>query len=186
MSNIFFPDDETELGKVMRIFEQEFEVRNNWIREASINFNQALSVKPSFNAFNHAISIINHAMVLVRIIDLDAIGSRDVLRSKERAKILHERNPRMLPPPETLRNIRNDFEHLEERMDRWATSTYEKQYIDLAIGNGYLLRGSEMDTFRKLEGTKLKFWNNEVDLQEVIDWVEETNRIIIDNNNKRF
>lgn len=119
-------------------------------------------------------------MVIVRILDTEATSSRkkDKGRAKERARILHERNPCLPGPPKTLRGIRNDFEHFEKRLDVWATSSNQHIYIDLNMGEleGFIqIPGMEdQDVFRHLQGHNLTFWNKSVNLKEVIHWVNET------------
>jgi len=129
--------------------------------------------KPS-SIISYAMSIINHTMVIVRILDKEAISSKkkDKERSIERAKILHQRTPNLENPPHSLRIIRNDYEHFEERLDEWAVNSKSNNYIDLNVSNhGPIVSGVEdRDIFRQLEGHNLTFWNNSVNLQETVTW----------------
>ncbi len=102
MENNYFPNNAKELSRVMEIYEQEILNRREWINESVERYNESKdnSKRPSV-VINYAMSIINHAMVVVRMLDKKAVSSRksDKERSKERAKILHERNPGIPDPP---------------------------------------------------------------------------------------
>lgn len=191
MTNVFFPNDAEKLSYVMRIYEEEINNRNDWIQENAIQLNEAMKSKSASIVINYAMSIINHAMLVLRLVDKEAIGARtwgnEKAKGMERAKILHERNPEFPEPPLSLRKIRNDFEHFEARIDEWATSPDPNVYIDLNVGGGILIPSMKsQDTFRQLEGTNLTFWNDGVDLQEVVSWVDEMSSIVIKNNRERF
>ncbi|MBU8773193.1 hypothetical protein [Cytobacillus oceanisediminis] len=184
MNNQFFPNDEEELNFVMRIYEGEINTRNDWIKENARLLNEA---KSASIVINHAMAIINHAMLVLRLIDIEAVGARlkDKEKAIERATILNNRNQGIPKPPKTLRNIRNDYEHFEARLDKWATSSNPSMYIDLIVGGEeFIFDNIPKDTFRKLEGSNLTFWNTKIDLQEVINWVEEVCKIINESNNR--
>ncbi len=89
-------------------------------------------------------------------------------------------------PPFKLRRIRNDYEHFEEKLDDWATNSKTNIYIDLNIVSPGInfFPGAEDNVFRQLEGYNLTFWNNSVNLQEVIQWVSETSSLINENSNE--
>lgn len=181
MNNTFFPNNNEKLDFVMKIYEQEISTRDKWIKENIDRLNQAINESSASITISYAISIINHAILVFRLIDLEAITARDSEKekAKERAKILHERNPKLPKPPASLREIRNDFEHFESRLDQWATSTNPNYYIDLNIGEGiYAPEANTKDNFRSLVGSELIFWNNSVNLQEVVDWVSQIDAII--------
>lgn len=193
MNNKYFPNSPQDLSYVMRIYEDEILTRKDWINESVEKMNNALndSNSPTSIIILYAMSIINHAMVIVRILDKNGTSSRkrEKERSKERARILHERNPGLPKPPKMLRDIRNDYEHFEEKIDQWATTSKTMSYVDLIVFKGGPLAISgvnEQDIFRRLEGNNLTFWNNKVNLQEVIDWVEEISEIVSENNRHRF
>lgn len=137
MNYKFFPKNEDKLNFVMEIYEGEISNRRDWINESVIRLNEALSEQLSPSIIIHyAMTIINHAMVVVRIIDREAISSKksNKAKSKERAEILHNRNPGLPEPPVNLRKIRNDFEHFEERLDEWASAPNPNIHIDLNMG----------------------------------------------------
>jgi hypothetical protein len=58
------------------------------------------------------------------------------MKAMERARILNERNPEFPEAPPALRDIRNDFEHFEARLDEWATSENPNAFIDLGYVKG--------------------------------------------------
>lgn len=190
---VFFPNDPEKLDFVMAIYEQEILNRNKWIVVSVENINIELNSSKENGSslasivINQAMAIINHAMLVLRLVDIKAIGARNIEKSKERAMLLHSRNNEFVEPPKSLRSIRNDYEHFEERLDEWATKANPNYYIDLNIGAN-LIGGdfSKKDVFRNLNETKLTFWNKEVDLQEVINWVGHMARVIIQNNPGKY
>ncbi|MBU9723063.1 MULTISPECIES: hypothetical protein [Bacillaceae] len=187
MSYQFFPNNQEKLNYVMRIYEEEINNRNDWIKENAEQLNSSFQTKSASVVINYAIGIINHAMLVVRLVDIEAIGSRNKQRSKERAKLIHERNPGLPNPPSSLRLIRHDYEHFEERLDEWATQENPNTFVDLTVGGGIMLpQQNTQDTFRQLEETTLKFWNHSIDLQEVVTWVDEMSCIVVKNNRERF
>lgn len=188
MNNKFFPNDDDKLSFVMKIYEEEIHNRNIWVKESAIKLNEALNrQQPASIVINYAMSIINHAMLVLRLVDIEASGARDKEKAQERAQILHLRNPGFLEPPESLRDIRNDYEHFEARLDKWATSNNPMTYIDLIVGRPiFVSNANDQDIFRHFAGSKLMFWNKSVDLQEVVDWVEIMSTVITENNRKRL
>ncbi|MFD2637680.1 hypothetical protein [Piscibacillus salipiscarius] len=183
MDNKYFPNNPNELDRIMRLYEQEIQIRKEWMNECVVQLQHALKNSTPSMVIHYATSVINQAMVIVRILDKDATSSRpkDKERSKERAKIIHDRNPELIEPPEMLRKIRNDYEHFEERMDDWATTSVSKNYVDLIVSDsesGGISGIEETDKFRQLTAGYLTFWNTEVDLQEVINWVGKVSRTI--------
>jgi hypothetical protein len=191
MNNIYFPNDERDLDFVMEIYESEIKNRRIWMKEVALQLNKIIKSEipsPSIAIF-YASSIVSQAMLILRLIDKEAISARkannEKKKSKERAKIIHERNPDLPEAPNDLRRIRNNYEHFEAKLDEWATTPRPKSYIDLnmVIGTAPMIGGGfhEKDVFRSLENMNLKFWNREVNLQEVADWVNQVGQIIEEN-----
>lgn len=176
MRNDFFPNETDKLDYVMQVYENEIATRHEWIIENVEKLNKANLESSASITISYAMSIVNHAMLVLRLVDKKAVGAREFekKKAKERAKILHERNPGLPTPPQSLRRIRNDYEHFESRLDEWATSANPSYFIDLNVGNGISVTDANpKDELRSLVDTKLIFWNNSVDLQEIIDWVNE-------------
>lgn len=170
----FFSEDK------MMVYELEIINRFFMIIESLNCWVIAHRAKNPRGVMTHSISIINHAMLVLRLIDTEALGARNKDRAKERARILWERNPGFLKPPQNLREIRNDFEHFEERLDIWVTNNDSSNFIDLNVGSDYTTVGEKNEVFRHLEGSSLMFWGKQVDLMEVVEWVhgmcEEINK----------
>jgi len=176
----FFPEE--KLPQSMRIYEWEINNRYLWVKEHVINLYHALQKEDYRSVINNSISIINHSMVILRLVDTDAIGARNKERAKERAKILHERNPGFPEPPKELRTIRNAYEHFEERLDEWAANPESYDYIDLAVGGNFHQTNTSSNVFRYFEGTTLMFWENKINLLELADWVCAMRDEIVKNN----
>lgn len=183
MNNIYFPNETNKLNHVIAIYESEISTRNEWIEENVDRLNESMEHSSASIIISYAISIVNHAMLVLRLVDKSATGARKENNKKEkaieRAKILHEKHPNLPNPPGKLRLIRNDYEHFESRLDEWATSANPSYYIDLNVGGGIKVTGSKRkDEFRSLVGFNLMFWNNSLDLQEVVEWINQMNVVI--------
>jgi hypothetical protein len=74
--------------------------------------------------------------------------------------------------------MRNNFDHFDERLERWWDQSKEQSYVDLCISDRPDFGGlPQSDTFRLLDKTTmtLTFWGQEFSLR---DLVSETQRIL--------
>lgn len=68
--------------------------------------------------------------------------------------------------------MRNNFEHFDERLDRWWKESKRHNFSDLNIG--LIIAGiDEIDSFRNFDpkSTDLSFWGQKFNLQELINEV---------------
>ncbi|MDB5338393.1 MAG: hypothetical protein JWN70_4012 [Planctomycetaceae bacterium] len=68
-------------------------------------------------------------------------------------------------------SMRNNFEHFDERIDRWWKSSNGHNFADLNIGPNVTL--DDIDSFRSFNPTTsdLSFWGQKFNVQELIDEV---------------
>jgi hypothetical protein len=179
MENKFFPNQKDRLNFVIETYATEIKLRRNWVLEAARELNSTMEDgQPVTAVIRRAIDMINNAMVIVRILDEEGIGARNKERAKERARLIRERWPDLPQPPQGLRNIRNDYEHFEERLDQWAVSSDRKVIADMNFGPE--VGGTEVyENLRRLSGSTLHFWSNSVDLNEVLDWALDVVDVIM-------
>jgi hypothetical protein len=68
--------------------------------------------------------------------------------------------------------MRNNFEHLDERLDRWWRESKGHNYLDLDIGPKPKTNfWAPIDTFRFFDPTtnELVFWGQEFNIQQIVD-----------------
>ena len=69
-------------------------------------------------------------------------------------------------------NMRNNFEHMDERIDRWWAESKRHNYVDKIVGpKGRCVVGPEpTDMFRMFDPqtTDVTFWGEEFNIQEIV------------------
>jgi hypothetical protein len=71
--------------------------------------------------------------------------------------------------------MRNNFEHIDERIERWWEGSPLHHYIDLNVSDSPLSAGSSpQDTFRNFnpQTAKLTFWSEDFDVQAIVNEVQ--------------
>ena len=69
-------------------------------------------------------------------------------------------------------NMRNNFEHFDDRLDRWHEKSARHNFADMNIGPSSAIAGlDDIDMFRMFDPrtTDLVFWGERFNLQELID-----------------
>ena len=93
-------------------------------------------------------------------------GTRAVERSTLRASFeVKDASP--------LKNVlmRNNFEHFDERLDKWWNNSPTRGYLDMATGPAITTRtGDPLDAFRTLDTNTLEitFWGEPFSLAEIV------------------
>lgn len=67
--------------------------------------------------------------------------------------------------------MRNNFEHFDERLDKWWKKSKRHAYADMLIGNKDMIGGIEKkDTFRRYDPvtTDIVFWGQEFNLKQLL------------------
>jgi hypothetical protein len=69
--------------------------------------------------------------------------------------------------------MRNHFEHIDERLERWWQESERHFYVDLNLGMGSVAGVARQDTFRNFDPrtTNLTFWGDDFNVQNIIDEV---------------
>jgi hypothetical protein len=71
--------------------------------------------------------------------------------------------------------MRNNFEHFDERLDRWWQQSTSHNNLDLMIGPKNMIAGADdMDKFRHFDPTTadIVFWGQEFNLQKLVGEVQ--------------
>ena len=75
--------------------------------------------------------------------------------------------------------IRNDYEHLDERIEEWWETSPDHNIADMTIGprDSFALLGSEKSVMRLLDPTtgEVTFWGNELNIPSIVN---EVHRIL--------
>jgi hypothetical protein len=74
--------------------------------------------------------------------------------------------------------MRNNFEHFDERLDRWWEKSSNRSYIDMNVGPlGAIVGAEDIDTFRWFDPTtsEVIFWGRHFNINEVL---AETQRML--------
>lgn len=75
--------------------------------------------------------------------------------------------------------MRNNFEHFDERLDRWFAESTRHNMGDILVGPANMISGlEEIEKFRHYNPAehKLIFWGQEFDIQELISEVDKIHR----------
>lgn len=71
--------------------------------------------------------------------------------------------------------MRNNFEHFDERLDRWWAKSSNHNHVDLIVApRGAISGADDIDTFRWFDSNTadLVFWSQQFNLQALIDEVK--------------
>jgi len=171
----YFPEDRDDQGFILERYADEIQLRANWIINAAEEVNKSLS-GPSVSAslvIKNSMDLIGHAMVILRIIDPAGSRRNELERAAERVNLLKEKWPKIPSnPPQGLRDVRNDYEHFDARLDQWAVSSNNRLIADKIVGPA--INGFEThENLRRFEGGTLYFWDNAVNLSEVVRWAQQ-------------
>ena len=74
------------------------------------------------------------------------------------------------------RNFRNHFEHFDERLEKWATSSKRHNFVDSNIGSSNMIVGIDPEDFlRNFEPTSrtLTFRGDKYELKPIIEVIYE-------------
>lgn len=98
-------------------------------------------------------------------------------RANERLMLFETYYPNKPSPPTGLREIRNDTQHFDERMDRWLFSLIDNgvngfAYIQDGEKNIELYSTNSEESFEKrmINTDVLKYWNHTVNIKELKEW----------------
>lgn len=80
--------------------------------------------------------------------------------------------------PLKLVDMRNNFDHYDERIDKWWQNSKRRNHLDLSVGHKDSISGLDnIDMFRQFDPvtTNVIFWGQEFNIQELVD---EVNRLL--------
>lgn len=163
--------DSRDKEYILRQYADQIALQARWTLRAAAELNDSSASEIS-EVFRKATQVVVHAMAVLRF--LDACGARNKHVAENRVRLIKERWPTIPEPPAGLREIRNDLEHFDEKLDKWATSSKRRNLADLNImPPGSIMGLEEVENLRSYHDGVFYFWSHSVDLSEVRKWVEE-------------
>jgi hypothetical protein len=157
---------------VLRIFQGEVELQCRFVVSAAHGLNAALLNGSTNDIWRHL------QMILIGSANLSKMfwGSQGRLEAQRQPlrDSLQVSNDSPLRDPD----LRNDFEHFDERLERWFSEDAHHNYVGRNIGPPTMIQGIPTDRWFQHfdpETTKVTFWDHEVTLN---DLVQEAARIL--------
>ena len=178
----FFPNDEESLDFVLGVIGNEILLKSNW---ALNSFTEAIQAGDdetlcASEIVRYVVNGLTHAMSIVRLITGVGAQSYEKERVQERVSVINNAWPNLPSPPEGLRDIRNNLEHFESRLDAWVTEASEKghyKYIDLNVGMDRFENTENVENLRNIDGDgNFNFWDDSVNINMVIEWMVEVEK----------
>lgn len=180
----YFPDNVGAQNFILERYADEIRLRAEWIFDTAEEVNKSLKEEDTASTvIRKAMDLIGHAVVIMRIIDPEATGTRanERDRTKERVRLIREKWPEIPSEfPVGLRKVRNDYEHFDTRIDEWAMTSERRLYADLIVGPMIGGLGAH-ENLRRFKGGTLYFWDNAVNLTEVVTWVNQVSLAVSKN-----
>ncbi|MCJ7811204.1 MAG: hypothetical protein MUP62_03290 [Dehalococcoidia bacterium] len=162
---------------LLRNFQRQVLLQCEFILLAAADINETLKMgqegKDTINRVFYAIQNLLVAAANVSKALWGLSGAQSAQRQALRASIgISDASP--------LREVdmRNHFEHFDERLERWWSDSSRHNIADLCIGPPEMIKGlddSEMFRFFDPRTTEIVFWGQRFNLQELVD---EVSRII--------
>lgn len=177
-----FMSEETVIlpDQVLERYKKELLLKAKWTHDSLIEGYKTweesagnLNVKAEA-VIRNFVAGITMAMSIVRI--LNVAGARNKNYARQRVSAIQSKWPNLPDAPQGLKEIRNDLEHFEERLDTWAFTSSTHSIVDMNLGisaEGLSFFGvGETELLRNIDGNNVfLFWNHEVKLDEVMNWV---------------
>lgn len=166
------------------LYAREILLRAEWVRAAYAECRAGVgSHCPPSYTIRRGLEVVAHAMAILRI--LDATGARDRPRAEQRVQDLHDEWLGLPTAPARLRDIRNHYEHFEERgLDDWVECG-NRDWVDMNAAYGGsidMLIGNAITHIRWLDEKggrcRLGMLDEAVDLDDILQWVEEVASIV--------
>lgn len=170
-----FPEDKDTRKVILEKYADEMKLRAGWIVSEANQINESLRHRQSPNSIiRQAMNLLGNAIVILRIVDpIDAGAHKDEQeRTKERVELIRKRWPGIpQDPPSGLREVRNDYEQFDARLDQWAAMA--------DINTDPILGQTDIhENLRRFEKDTLYLWDNSVNLSEVVQWAQQVDQAV--------
>jgi hypothetical protein len=135
-----------------------------------------VSAGPVREVFFHLHHFLIHSSNVVKLLFPRAGSSPKARFAEQRAKAIRNRLGITEPLDPSQVNIRNDFEHFDERIDAWVQSSRRHNFADMNIMTKGSIKGLEPeDFFRNLDPhtLTLSFCGNSYDLNYLENYMQQ-------------
>lgn len=154
----------------MREFQRQVALQCKFLLIAANEVNTGLQQKNTERVFYALQNLLNAGANISKML----WGQKD-RKANERKPI---RDSADIADNSPLREVamRNNFEHLDERIDRWWNESKVRNYADMNLGPKSMFNGLDtMDMFRLYDPTtaNLMFWGQEFNIQAIVLEVEK-------------
>jgi hypothetical protein len=149
---------------VLRIFQSEVALQCRIVLSACHNLNAALVLEAHEEVWKHLQTILMGGANLSKMFWGSAKGSQAERTPLRQSLGVNDDSPLH------DRQLRNDFEHFDERVEKWFAKSEERNYVGRTIGPPGMIvgiKGSEL--FRQFDPStgRVAFWDHEVSVRDI-------------------
>ena len=162
---------------LLRTFQKQIALQCEFVLKAANDINSALQLGDINGIFGGIQSLLSAAANIAK-----ALWSQEEARGPLRASL----GVRDDSPLRELR-MRHNFEHFDERLDRWWRESRQRNYADLNVGSKDAIAGiAEIDRFRWFDPrtTDVMFWGESFNIQKIVDEVKHLHPVAIQESRK--
>lgn len=155
---------------LLRTFQQQVELQCKFMLTAAQELNKALAGHNAEHIFYALQNLLNASANISKAL-WGPKGNRNLARQRKPL-----RDSIGIRDDSPLREVtmRNNFEHFDERLDKWWAKSKRHNKADLAVGPPNMFQGFEdIDRFRMFDPvtTNMTFWSQEFNIQAIINEV---------------
>jgi hypothetical protein len=154
---------------LIRVFQRQVLAQCQTLLAAAAAINQGLNSRNTAQVFNEIQNFLNAAANISKCL----WGQRGA--KAEQRKGLRESIGVEDDSPLRQVSMRNHFEHIDERIERWWEESHNHNIADFNIGPKNMIQGMQViELFRSFDpATKvITFWGEDFNLQEIVTEIE--------------
>lgn len=156
---------------LLRTFQRQVELQCKFVLTAAQELNKALAERNSAQQVFYALQNLLTASANISKALWGVKGNRDL--TKQRKPLRDSIGIRDDSPLREV-NMRNNFEHFDERLDKWWRKSKRHNIADLSVGPPSTFQGLEdIERFRMFDPstTNMTFWGEEFNIQNIVNEV---------------
>ena len=167
---------------LLRIFQRQVALQCKFLLRSAIEINAGLKQKNPERVFYALQNLLNSGANISKAL----WGQRG--RLSQQRRLLRDSIGVTDTSPLREVTMRNNFEHLDERLDRWWAESENKKYVDMNVGprTAIATNVETKDFFRVFDPqtTDLTFWGEEFNIQVIVKEVEKILPKLLEEANK--
>ena len=160
----------------LRVFQREVVRQSRFALMANQQLNEAIGRGDTARAW---FDLQNLLIAIAQVSRLLFPAKRERNRLPERGKELRESLAVSDDSPlseAALSDLRNDFEHFDERVEQWVTESPRRNFVDGFMGSRGAIVGIDTNDFMRSfdpQTARAEFWHHSLNLNRVLAAVEE-------------